>query len=322
MDQNTFINDLRRRFGQNGWILLVYYLIMNLAVMLAVFVDEMILYIQYLLNPNAFTQDIETLFLERAAGNGWGYLLACIVGGIILLCWKKPDFIIRQIWHKEKSMTGKAFAVLFCIFLSGQAVQLLLSPVLEWLLNQIGLSAMASLESATAGINTFSMFLYMAIFAPVFEEILFRGLILRNLLPYGKKFAILASAFLFGMFHGNLLQSPYAFLVGLVLGYTAVEYSISWAIVLHMFNNLVLGDLMVRLSKLMPSIYVDTALYVLIFGCAAATLILAAANIRKITKYLGSRRIHPMCLRSFFSSAGIIVFSLLMIVSMIALLFV
>ena len=237
MDHRILMNDLRRCFGQNGWILLVYYLIMNLAVMLAVFVDEMILYIQYLLDPSNFTQDLESLILERAAGNGWGYLLACVVGGTILLCWKKPIFLVNQIWHKEKSMTGKAFVVLFCVFMTGQAIQLLLSPVLEWLLNQIGLSAMASLESATAGINTFSMFLYMAIFAPIFEEILFRGLILRNLLPYGKKFAILASSFLFGMFHGNLLQSPYAFLVGLVLGYTAVEYSISWAIVLHMFNS-------------------------------------------------------------------------------------
>ena len=320
MEQRVLKRDLRRCFGQNGWILLVYYLIMNAAVMLTVFVDEIILYIQYLLNPGKFTDDIGSLVLERASGNAWGYLLACLVGGVILLVWKKPDFCFRQIWRRAKPMTTKALLVVFCAFMSAQAFQLLLTPLLEWLLNLLGLSALASLELATAGANTVSMFLYVALFAPVFEEILFRGLILHNLLPYGKKIAIVGSAFLFGMFHGNLVQSPYAFLVGLVLGYVTVEYSIVWAIALHMFNNFILGDLAVRLSELIPSVYVDIVLYALIFGCTVATLVIAAVNTGRIAKYLSRRRIHPWCLRSFFSSAGVIFFSMVMFVNMLLLL--
>ena len=45
-----------------------------------------------------------------------------------------------------------------------------------------------------------------AILAPVAEELMFRGWILRSLRPYGKRFAVLGSAVLFGIFHGNRLN--------------------------------------------------------------------------------------------------------------------
>ena len=54
------------------------------------------------------------------------------------------------------------------------------------------------------------------------------------------------SALLFGVFHGNLVQIPFAFLVGLVLGYVAAEYSLGWCILLHWINNCVLGMLLER----------------------------------------------------------------------------
>ena len=321
MNSNAVIRDLRSKFSVNGWIVCIYYLIMNLSVSVAIFVDEIILWIRYYLNPDVFQSDLEQVIIERAAGNGWGYLLACVIGGAILLFWKKPEYCFREIWSCNKPMSAKAFIVLFCAFLSGQAVQILLTPVIEWLLNGIGLSAMTSLESATVGIHTVSMFLYVAIFAPIFEEVLFRGLILRNLLPYGKKFAIVCSAFLFGIFHGNLVQSPYAFIVGLVLGYAAVEYGLVWAVVLHVFNNFILGDIATRLAEIIPGFYVDIALYILIFGCAIATLILAAVNCRKIANYLSCRKMHPLCLKSFYSSWGVIAITVLMFGNMILLLF-
>ena len=66
---------------------------------------------------------------------------------------------------------------------------------------------------------------------------LFRGLILRTLRPFGKRFAIVMSAVLFGMFHGNLLQAPCAMVIGLLFGYAAMEHSILWAVALHVFIN-------------------------------------------------------------------------------------
>ena len=57
--------------------------------------------------------------------------------------------------------------------------------------------------------------LLAGLIAPAAEELLFRRLLLRRLRPYGERFALVASALCFGLFHGNLNQFFYAFLLGL-----------------------------------------------------------------------------------------------------------
>lgn len=61
--------------------------------------------------------------------------------------------------------------------------------------------------------------IYMGLLAPVAEELIFRGLILgyeERELPFF--WANLIQAFLFGLYHQNLVQFVYAFFVGLLLG--------------------------------------------------------------------------------------------------------
>ncbi len=62
-------------------------------------------------------------------------------------------------------------------------------------------------------------FLSMGIAAPIMEEVLFRGLIFRRLRTYCKfPIALILSAVIFGLCHGNILQFFYAFLLGLLMG--------------------------------------------------------------------------------------------------------
>ena len=64
----------------------------------------------------------------------------------------------------------------------------------------------------------------LLIVAPVTEELLFRGLILRGLLSrYGAVTAVLISALLFALFHVNPWQMPGAFLIGGILGWWYVQ---------------------------------------------------------------------------------------------------
>ena len=65
--------------------------------------------------------------------------------------------------------------------------------------------------------------LLAGLIAPAAEELLFRRLLLRRLRPYGERFALVASALCFGLFHGNLNQFFYAFLLGLVLAELALS---------------------------------------------------------------------------------------------------
>ena len=84
----------------------------------------------------------------------------------------------------------------------------------------------------------------IGILAPLAEEIVFRGAILRRLLSIlGDKkhwVAILISALLFGAVHANLAQFVHAALLGLLLGWMYYRTdSIVPGVVLHWVNNTV-----------------------------------------------------------------------------------
>ncbi|MFR6496551.1 MAG: lysostaphin resistance A-like protein [Ruminococcus sp.] len=120
------------------------------------------------------------------------------------------------------------------------------------------------------------MFLYTAVFAPVGEELICRGLVMPQFQRYGKVFAIVTSALLFGVMHANLFQMPFAFLTGLVLGYTAAEFSLRWSILLHLLNNLVFGELLGRaMGYLSPAAqdYLYRGINIFFFAFAAFWLL-------------------------------------------------
>ncbi|MBQ5347067.1 MAG: CPBP family intramembrane metalloprotease [Ruminococcus sp.] len=71
------------------------------------------------------------------------------------------------------------------------------------------------------------------------EEFAFRGIILSKLRKYGNGFAVFISALLFGFLHGNIVQIPFAFIVGLGLAFVTIKTSsIVPAIITHFLNNL------------------------------------------------------------------------------------
>lgn len=309
MNDQLICAQLRPKFGAVGLALLVYYGIMNAAVMLISVVQAVVSLLPFLLtDPDAILSDaVMDSVLNSVVNNGWGYLLATLIGAVVLLLWKNKQFCFHEIWQRHKPLTGGSFFMLLCIFLSAQAIVQLMTTALEWFFNLFDMSIMDSLESMNPSGDSLSMFLYMGLAAPIFEEILFRGLVLRTLEPYGRKFAILGSAFLFGIFHGNILQTPFAFAVGLILGYVTLEYSIVWAMVLHLINNLILGDLLTRLMQLLPPWVGELSFAVIVWGSLLAAVIILIVKRKQVLTYFTGPKIHPLCLKSFFTSPGILV---------------
>ncbi len=305
MPEKLIRKDLRSRFNPACWSLVVYYLLMNavaMGFMVAVMAIQMIAgTISGSFDPMNAVSDISMSTL------GWGYVLTVLIGSGILLLWKKPAYIRHELLAKGRPMTVGVFVGLLCVFLGVQLVTSLLNTVLELILNAMGLSMMAALESSSGMQEGFAMFLYASILAPITEEVLFRGLVQRTLLPYGKKFAILCSAFLFGIFHGNLAQTPFAFMAGLVLGYVAAEYNLIWAMVLHMVNNLVIADMLSRLTSSLPMELADgiIGLVILVFGIAGAVILIVKH--KKVGAYLRQERMHRLCLQAFFSHPAVII---------------
>lgn len=303
---------LRHQFSPIGWVLLAYYGLINLFSLVAMFWEALR---QVLRMDHRGPFWFQQLDMDAIAGNAWGYITAIGVLFVILYAWKGSDYWRDEVFAKEKSMSAGVFFSLLCMCIGSQMVNSLWVSGLEFLYNLSDKSLMPMLDAVSGASDTFSMFLYASVLAPVAEELLFRGFVLRTLRPYGKRFAILGSAFLFGLFHGNLLQTPYAFLMGLVLGYVAAEYSIRWAMGLHLFNNFVLADLLTRLLSPMPEMMANMIQLILLGGCLAVSGVILLVKRGDIVAHIQSEWMDRRVLKCFFTSAGVVVMTVLMIVN-------
>jgi membrane protease YdiL (CAAX protease family) len=95
--------------------------------------------------------------------------------------------------------------------------------------------------SAPSGAVPYVAYFFISVVAPtIFEEAMFRGVMLQSLRRFGDNFAVWVTSILFALIHGNLLQSPYALLLGLVMGYFVVRSGSIWpAVIIHFINNLI-----------------------------------------------------------------------------------
>lgn len=79
---------------------------------------------------------------------------------------------------------------------------------------------------------------FLVIVGPIFEEWLFRKQLIDRTRKYGEKTAILLSGLAFGLFHMNLFQFFYAFLLGLMFGYVYTRTSkLRYSTAMHMIIN-------------------------------------------------------------------------------------
>lgn len=79
---------------------------------------------------------------------------------------------------------------------------------------------------------------FLVIVGPVFEEWLFRKQLIDHTRKYGEKTAILLSGLAFGLFHMNLFQFFYAFLLGLMFGYVYTRTrKLRYSTAMHMIIN-------------------------------------------------------------------------------------
>jgi membrane protease YdiL (CAAX protease family) len=82
------------------------------------------------------------------------------------------------------------------------------------------------------------MILFTVICAPIFEELFFRKFLIDRVVRYGEVPAALLSGFMFGLFHGNLSQFPYAFTIGIFFGMLYIRTGkILYPVILHAMVN-------------------------------------------------------------------------------------
>lgn len=119
------------------------------------------------------------------------------------------------------------------------------------------------MANLTGNLSLWANFLIVVIAAPIMEELLFRKFIIDRTAPYGEGVSMLLSGLLFGLFHGNLNQFAYAFIIGVLFGFIYVKTrNIIYTIILHMIINFLGGfisTIMLELSNYTELMELSTA---------------------------------------------------------------
>ena len=115
----------------------------------------------------------------------------------------------------------------------------LVSSLIMMLIEMITRRSLVYPETEMTGAHSIIISFILTGLIPGFvEELLFRGVFLRNLLPYGKTTAIIVSSLMFAMMHQNFYQFFYTFVGGMAFGYLFIRTGSIWPSVLaHMINN-------------------------------------------------------------------------------------
>ncbi len=155
---------------------------------------------------------------------------------IIFLLFKN---IPVQISGEKKKMSVKHLIVAFIMCYAGTYICNLLASILTGIIGALKQSdvenVMANLTSSISlPVNLF----IVVICAPIMEELLFRKTLIDRTAHFGEGISILFSGLVFGLFHGNLVQFGYAFLLGVFFGFIYIKTkNIVYPIILHMVIN-------------------------------------------------------------------------------------
>ncbi len=246
----------------------------------------------------------------RFEQSGWSMIAGVLLGLVVLFLLFLRRKTHKQIFRNSESITIGKFAGIACVFFGFQLVFQGAYLLMEMGLNAIGYTAEASMESATMDTTTFSMLLYAGIIGPIVEELVYRGFAMRALEKHGKILAIVVSSLLFGIMHANLPQAVFAFFVGLVLGYVAMKYSIVWSIVLHILNNLVLGEGMNRALSGLGEDVQNIIFYVLMSAFFVIGVIYLIVKRKTLSAYLKENKTEKPKLRWVLTCSGVVLFVL------------
>jgi membrane protease YdiL (CAAX protease family) len=203
---------------------------------------------------------------------------------IIIALFIRKDFTFPFKWFSPWIVVIGSLAIL--------CAQLALEPVT----NLIPLSDIVKKMIEETIQQPIAFFIMAVLAAPLFEELLFRGVILHGLLKnYQPWKAILFSAFLFALVHGNLSQGVGAFMGGILMGWIYWKtQSVLPGILIHLINNLAsfVGVMLTPEADIFKStqeIINNDLVYVsMVFGCAAMAI---AAIWLLQKKYLLSKEI-------------------------------
>jgi membrane protease YdiL (CAAX protease family) len=210
---------------------------------------------------------------------------ALLLGGVLRYTGLPVSLLIHPAQHSVRA-TFAVLAIPILMIVPGLVLVLSMINSIVLSLFPISPTLRAAFDQVMAG-GSVTM-LFICLIGPAFEELLFRGVILRGLLEhYSRGVAFVASAALFGIAHMNLYQFVAAGLLGLILGWLYERSRSLWpCILLHAGYNTAnaFGYAALRASQHSSNNLTLT------WGLFLAIVTLAAIGATLLQKFLSPRR--------------------------------
>ena len=152
------------------------------------------------------------------------------------------SLLIHQIPGVQMKKHNMKPAQLLGAFAISYALMYLSNLAGQFFTNIIGIIKWSPVDDAIADLvselNPLTAFFVMVLLAPALEEWIFRKLLVDRTIRYGEGTAIFLSGLMFGLFHGNLNQFVYTFLIGAFWAFIYVKTGrLRYTIYLHMALN-------------------------------------------------------------------------------------
>ncbi len=215
------IKTYKRTFSKIAIALLLFLLITQIAA-------RNIVYLVSLLKPEWLTDPVFSMTANALSI----YIIALpfLLFGLIN---------VPKLSPKKRSLGARK---LFCIFGTvmffteiGSRISLSLSKSIK---SSLGVSVENATSDLVSSTPWYIVLIFVGILAPLFEELIFRKILITRLLPFGEMTAAVLSAASFALWHGNIYQLFYAFSLGFVCAYVFIKTGkVRYSVILHAGMN-------------------------------------------------------------------------------------
>ncbi len=270
-------------------------------------------YLSYNSNIDIMSDDSYLLLI-----NGLVSLLSFFAIGYIYCKIAGIKFVEILTFEKNK------ISILIPLCLMGLAIAMAsnyASDAVMGLFDFLGYDVSIDMDYATYSIKDIIIYyVSVAVVPACVEEFAFRGIVLGVLRKHSDSLAIIVSSIMFGLMHGNFMQIPFAFVVGLILGFVVVKTnSLLPGIIIHFLNNAISVTFSLLSSSqnipmaLIDLIYISIMLVIITSGIIS-TIFLIKKH-KGFFKLSGASTIIPFKekVQIFCESPTMIVFAILML---------
>lgn len=223
--------NIRKNYNSIGITLLILYIFMELACIIG-YIATGTLFSDPVYDENGM---MILGFWDTFIGGSFPAISAIIIFAFYCIITKYDP---RELFDTSRVRPGETVRYIFIVLCFQQVSMILSMFIMSFLdahgLEVTGMDYVLHHDPQTYAIDVFSSI----ILAPIGEELIYRGIVLRQAAKVSGRFAIFFSAAIFGLMHGNIYQLILGFLLGIPMAMITLKTgSIVPAIICHMVNN-------------------------------------------------------------------------------------